>query len=206
LNLRNTPVYKTIANIDSYPDLPFVSIHQVYESYIDSSYFPLKFFAKIFNDDTTFVTYNFYGSEKIEMIKGNSIDRKLWLDSTAYVDKRLQDGLSILFYARMHTGKHKTMEIPCLVNEKEEMTNIKYYEEYEPILIDNLDYEIDCVRIDGETDFVSVYGLTGYFEGWFSNDERAIPIIAKMQVIIGNITLELIKWNKEKWNPPAYKN
>ena len=45
LNLRNTPVYKTIANIDSYPDLPFVSIHQVYESYIDSSYFPLKFFA-----------------------------------------------------------------------------------------------------------------------------------------------------------------
>ena len=68
--INNTSVYKTIAYIDSYPDLPFVSLHQVYESYIDSSFFPLKFFAKNFSDDTIFVKYNFIDDSKVEMQKG----------------------------------------------------------------------------------------------------------------------------------------
>ena len=32
-------VYKILAFIDSYEGLPFVTIHQVYESFLDSSYF-----------------------------------------------------------------------------------------------------------------------------------------------------------------------
>lgn len=206
LNIRNTPVYKTMAYIDSYPDLPFVSLHQVYESYIDASFFPHRFFALIFNDDTTVVNYAFFDSTRIEIEKGRYNSNKLWLDSTAIVDKRMQDGLSILFFARLHSGKNKQLEIPCFVNEKEELTKINFYDESEAVTIDSIDYEIDCTRIEGETDFVSVYGLTGYFEGWFSNDDFSVPIIAKMQVLIGNITLELIDWNEMIWNPPLYKN
>ena len=55
-------------------------------------------------------------------------------------------------------------------------------------------------------DFISIFGLTGYFEGWFSNDEASIPIVAKMKVLIGNITLELKSWKREGWIPPKYKN
>jgi len=204
LNIRNTPVYKTMAYIDSYPDLPFVSLHQVYESYIDSSFYPLKFFARILKDDTTIVNYSFIDSTRIEMKKGRVGNQKLWLDSTAIVNKRMQDGLSILYFARLNSGTSKTMNIPCFVNEKVEITKINFLNESEPVSIENIDYKIDCLRLEGETDFVSVYGLTGFFEGWFSNDEFSVPIIAEMQVLIGSVTLELINWNEELWNPPLY--
>ena len=204
--IRNTPVYKTVAYIDSYPDLPFVSIHQIYESYIDSTFFPLIFSAHIFGEDTVFVKYNFIDDSKIDIQKGKLGQADLWIDSTMSVDKRYQDGLSILFYAMMNQGKEKTLSVPCFVNEKEEITKINFYSGKEPVSIDSVDYEIDCLKLDGETDFVSVYGLTGYFEGWFSNDTFSIPVFAKMHVIIGSVTLELIKWNKNLWNPPLYKN
>ena len=206
IKMNNKPVYKTIAYIDSYPDLPFVSLHQVYDSFIDSSLFPLKFFAKIFGADTVFVEYNFIGNSKVEMQKVKSDGSKLWLDSTANTDKRMQDGLSILYYARMNFGEQRTVSVPCFVNEKEEEAVINFFTETEPILIDAVDYEVDCLRLSGQTDFVSVYGLTGGFEGWFSNDSFSVPIRAKMNVIIGSVNLELIKWDEKLWNPPSFKN
>jgi len=203
--INNTPVYKTVAYIDSYPDLPFVSIHQIYESYVDSTLFPLKFYAKIFNEDTVFVKYSFINDSTIKMQKGKLESPKLFLDSTAIVDKRYQDGLSILFFAMMNSGKQKLLNVPCFVNEKKENTKLDFYSVNKPVFIDSIGYTVDCSYLDGETNFVSVYGLTGYFEGWFSNDAFSVPILAKMQVIIGSVTLELIKWNKMIWNPPAYK-
>jgi len=204
--INSTTVYKTIAYIDSYPDLPFASLHQIYESYIDSSLFPLKFFAEIFGDDTVFVEYNFRERSRISLKKGKYNGSRLWLDSTTYISHRMQDGLSLLFYARMNFGKNQTLSVPCFVNEKEETTTINFYTEPEPVSIEAVDYEIDCLFLDGRTDFVSVYGLTGDFEGWFSNDNFSVPIRAKMNVIIGSINLELIKWNEKLWNPPSYKD
>lgn len=204
--IGNIPVFKTIAYIDSYPDLPFINLHQVYESYIDSSLFPLKFFARIFGDDTVFVNYNFTKDSKVHMKKGKLGSVKPWIDSTVELNQKVQDGLSILFYTRKIFGKHDNMSVSCFVNEKVELTALNFYKDQEPVSIDAVDYEIDCLRMDGRTDFVSVYGLTGDFEGWFSNDSFLVPIRAKMNVIIGSIDLELIKWNERIWNPPLYKN
>jgi Protein of unknown function (DUF3108) len=204
--INNRSVYKTIASIDSYPDLPFVSLHQIYESYIDSSLFPLKFIAKIFGDDTVFVEYNFTEDSKVEMKKGKHGSSKRTLDSTTHVNYRMQDGLSILYFARMNFSEQRTVSVPCFVNEREETALINYFNESESVVIDAVDYEIDCLRLDGRTDFVSVYGLTGDFEGWFSHDSFSVPIRARMNVIIGSVNLELIKWNSELWNPPLYKN
>lgn len=204
--INNTQVYKTEAYIDSYPDLPFVNIHQIYESYIDSTLFPIKFYAQIFNEeDTTIVNYSFIGNSKIEMQKGKLGSSKLLLDSIATVDKRYQDGLSILIFAMMNIGKQNSLNVPCFVNEMKENTKLNFYSINEPVKIDSVDNAIDCSYLDGETNFVSVYGLTGFFEGWFSNDAFSVPIKAKMQVIIGSVTLELIKWNKMIWNPSTYK-
>ena len=205
--LKDTCVYKTVAYIDSYPDLPFVNIHQVYESYIDSSsLLPLKFFAQIFGEDTILVNYDFIGDSIVQMQKAISGGRKIWFDSTAIIHQPVQDGLSILYFVRSSFGKEQTIHFPCFVNEGEETTTISFYNEPEPASIEAVEYEIDCLYLDGYTDFVSVYGMTGNFEGWFSNDKYAVPIRAKLNVIIGSVDLELIKWNSELWNPPLYKN
>jgi len=204
--INNTSVYKTIAYIDSYPDLPFVSIHQIYESYIDSTIFPLRFIAKIFGEDTVLVKYEFIGNSEVQMQKGKLNGTELWFDSTAYTNHKMQDGLSILYFTRMNFGKQQSLSIPCIVNEKEESAELKFYNDPKPVEIDSVDYAINSIYLDGHTDFISVYGLTGYFEGWFSNDEFVVPIRAKMNVIIGSINLELIKWNEKLWTPPIYKN
>ena len=205
--IENTCLYKTVAFIDSYPDLPFVEIHQVYESYIDSSsLFPIKFLAQIFGEDTILVNYDFIGDSIVQMQKEISGGRKIWLDSAAIIHQSVQDGLSILYFVRSRFGKDQTIQIPCFVNEGEETATINFYSEPEPVSIEAIEYEIDCLYLDGYTDFVSVYGMTGNFEGWFSNDDFYVPIRAKLNVIIGSVNLELIKWNSELWNPPLYKN
>jgi len=47
------------------------------------------------------------------------------------------------------------------------------------------------------------YGLSGKFEGWFSDDDAHIPIKAKMNVYVGSVVIELVKWKRGSWNPPS---
>jgi hypothetical protein len=199
--------YITYAYIDSYSGIPFVDLHQIYESYVDENLYSDYFKALIKGDDyTSYTEYNFdYKQAIIHVQKGKVNPPESWTDSTTSADKKYQDGLSLFYYARMNTGQEKKENVPCFVTEKKVFTQMNFYNDVEGISIDAVDYDISCVKLDGETDFISVFGLTGHFEGWFSSDDAAIPILAKMRVIIGNITLELISWKREGWDPPKYK-
>ncbi len=200
--------YSTIAYIDSYSGIPFVNLHQIYESKLNEKYFSEFFRGTVRGDEyTTFTEYYFdYKKETVRVKKGKKAPYQLWNDSTSFAKTMYHDGLSIFYYARMHTGVKNSVSLPCFVKEERVFTKVNFYKERMPIEIDAVDYEIDCVRLDGSTDFVSVYGLTGYFEGWFTNDSHAVPIVAKLNVLIGRVTVELIKWKKKDWSPPKYKS
>ena len=202
---RNDTIYSAIAYIDSYDGIPFVDLHQIYETKFDSKQIARYFKGTILSSDTTYTTYEFNRkAKKIHILKGRESTNTIWTDSTAYYDKDYEDGLSLFYFARMRTGKKNTVNFPCFINEKTEKTYINFYDKVEDESIDAVDYDIACVRLDGETEFRGIFGLTGYFEGWFSNDNQAVPIYAKMHVIIGSVTLELKEWNKKGWNPPRY--
>jgi len=201
----NDTIYSAIAYIDSYEGLPFVNLHQIYETKFNSRQIPVFFRGTIIDKDTTFTEYTFnYRTKKIHILKGSRTKNEIWTDSTAALDREYLDGLSLFYYARMRTGKKATYNTPVFINEKGEKTVIRCYDKPEPIEIDAVDYKVNCVYLDGETEFKGIFGLTGYFEGWFSNDEHAVPIFAKMSVIIGNITVELKSWKKKNWIPPKY--
>lgn len=199
--------YITYAYIDSYSDIPFVDLHQIYESFVDKDIYSDYFRALILGDEfTAYTEYDFnYAKLKIHIMKGKVNPPQVWTDSTTSADKKYQDGLSIFYYARMNSGQEKSVKVPCFVTEAKVYTDLNFHNEIEGVSIDAVDYDVACVKLDGETDFVSVFGLTGYFEGWFTADEAAVPIVAKMKVIIGNITLELKSWKREGWVPPRYK-
>ena len=198
--------YKTRALIDSYSGIPFISIHQTYESNFDIKQYSDYFRAtEKENNYIKFTEYFFdYDKNKILVKKGKYNPFQMWTDSTATIIKKYQDGLSLFYFARMNTGVQKTVSVPCFVTEKFETTLINFYNDVEKINIDAVDYDIACTRLDGYTTFVSIYGLTGDFEGWFTNDKYAVPTIAKMKVYIGNVTLELKYWKKKDWKPPKY--
>jgi len=205
--VKGKTFYITYAYIDSYSGVPFVNLHQVYESYVDENLYSDYFKALIIGDEyTAYTEYNFdYIKSLISVKKGKINPPEIWTDSTVSADLKYQDGLSIFYYARMNSGQKKRENVPCFVTEDKVFTKLNFYKKSVGVSIDAVDYNIDCVRLDGETDFISIFGLTGYFEGWFTNDKAAIPIVAKMKVIIGNITLELKSWKREGWKPPKYK-
>jgi len=207
--INNQTTYNTVAYIDSYENIPFVDIHQIYRSMVTDKYYSDHFEGIVKTDDyDTFTDYYFrYDSSKIHIIKGKVAPRQIWTDSTTSIEanERYQDGLSIFYFARMNSGQNNSEEIPCFVNEKKVTTKINFYDKVEDISIDAIDYPVACVKVDGQLDFVSIYGLTGYYEGWFTNDKAAIPILAKMKVMVGNITLELKEWKREEWKPPEYQ-
>lgn len=196
--------YNTIAYIDSYSGIPFVNLHQIYESKVNHAYFSDFFKGTVKKTEyTTFTEYYFdYKNDKVKVRKGKVSPYQLWTDSTGVAETMFQDGLSIFYFARMHTGQRRSVSVPCLVNEKKVFTKINFYNKVDGIELPAAGYDVACVRLDGSTDFISVFGLTGYFEGWFSNDKAAVPIIAKLNVIIGRVTVELIKWKRGGWKPP----
>jgi hypothetical protein len=199
--------YNTIAYINSYSGIPFVSLHQIYESRVNHDYFSDSFRGIVKHDEyTTFTDYYFdSNNSKIKIKKGKLKPYQLWTDSTAGFNQQMQDGLSIFYYARMNLGTKKSVNVPCFVNEKYETTKINFYTGIQKADIDAVDYDISCLRLDGKMNFISIYGLTGYFEGWFSNDEASIPVVAKMQLFLGNVKLELKQWKREGWTPPKYR-
>lgn len=199
--------YKTKVYMDSNPGIPFVNLHQIYESYFNqqncSDYFRATEKEKNY---VKFTEYFFqYEKNQIHVKKGKFNPFQIWTDSTAKIKTNYQDGLSLFYYARLNTGQKKSVDIPCFVTEKFETTRINFYNTIEKISIDAVDYDISCTKLDGYTTFVSVFGLTGKFEGWFTNDQYAVPVLAKMKVIIGDITLELKEWRKKNWLPPHFK-
>lgn len=198
--------YKTRAYIDSYSGIPFVNLHQIYESYFNKNLYSDFFRATEKEKDyVKFTEYFFdYKHMKVHVKKGKYNPFEIWTDSTTRVKTYNQDGLSLFYYARMNTGQKKTVNVPCFVTEEFVYTKINFYDKVEPSSIDAVDYDIASVRLDGHTDFVSIFGLTGNFEGWFTNDKYAVPTIAKMKVIIGNVTLKLKSWKKANWTPPRY--
>jgi len=199
--------YKTKVYIDSYPGVPFVSLHQIYESNFNQNQYSDYFRATEKEKNyVKFTEYFFqYDKNNIHVKKGKYNPFQIWTDSTANIKVNYQDGLSLFYYARLNTGQKKSVNVPCFVTEKFETTKINFYNTIEKISIDAVDYDIACTKLDGFTTFVSVFGLTGKFEGWFTNDQHAVPVLAKMKVIIGDITLELKEWRKSNWKPPHYK-
>jgi hypothetical protein len=199
-------VYSGKGIIDSYPKIPFVDLHAVYESATDSAVFSRRFTGRQKDDGQWDVArYRFDYPKKRVLIEVATHDTVVVKRDTLQVDTPYQDGLSLFFYARANLFSGLKVNIPTLIKEQKVSTYIDFKNERTSVDLDAVDYPVDVVRFEGNMDFVGIYGLTGGFEGWFSNDDARVPIQAKMKVIIGSVTVELMKWTRPGWNPPRAK-
>jgi Protein of unknown function (DUF3108) len=198
--------YSAEAFIDSYSGIPFVNLHQIYESTISKGVYSVFFKGLVRSDDyTSYTDYTFnYDSSKVRIQKGKVEPHEVWTDSTASIHKKYQDGLSIFYYARANIGEDTSEDVPCFVKEIKGITKINFYNKITEASIDAVNYKISCYKVDGDIKFISIFGLTGYFEGWFTADSASIPVLAKMKVIIGSISIQLKSWKREGWMPPKY--
>ncbi len=200
------PAYRTIAYIDSYRGVPFVDLHAVYTSLIDSLVYARWFMGKVKeNDSWRFEQYDFqYDRHRVLMDVGER-DTVVTKRETLAVHTPMQDGLSLFYRARADLYSGKSEDIPTLIKEENVTTHIDFRNEESSVEVDAIDHPVDVIKFEGNAHFVGIFGLTGGFEGWFSNDAARVPIMAKMKVLIGSVTIELMKWKRPGWSPPRAK-
>jgi hypothetical protein len=203
LEVDGRPCYFSRAYIDSYSNIPFVDLHAVFESVIDMESYSRRFMGKVKQDGAwDFNRYRFdYPANRVFIESGNR-DTVVAKRDTTEVRAPYQDGLSLYFYARHHLFDGQTRSVPTLVQEKKVATVINFGPVRTSVEIDAVDYPVDVAEFDGTMEFTGIFGLTGDFEGWFSNDAARVPITAKMKVIIGSVTVELMEWKRPGWTPP----
>lgn len=203
---NNQKSYKAVAYIDSYKGVPLVDLHAVYETIIEQGLYSGFFHARD-KQDNKWISYLYhfdYPHKSIYLEQSTWKSGKIDKRDTLHVDTLSQDGLSLFFLARRNIHYQHPMNIPVIINEKKGNALINFTAERTKGKIDAVDYPIDLIYFDGEANFIGVFGLTGGFEGWFSNDAARIPVIAKMKVLIGKINIELMSWKRDKWMPPRY--
>ena len=172
--------YRAMAYIDSYKGLPFVDLHAIYEDVFDSTVYSTWFRSRLKEDERwRSYVYRFdYGRRAMY------IDESIWESGaverrdTLRVDTLTQDGLSLFYLARSLVKDKQQVNIPVVVKEEKGTTFIDFMVEHTEEEIDAVDYPVDVVYFKGEAGFVGILGLTGGFEGWFSNDEARVPILA----------------------------
>ncbi len=202
--LNGQKAYKVKVFIDSHPNIPFVSLHSVYESWMDATAtYSMQFIAntEVDNKQWEVDKYLFdYSNKKLlmEKYRDSKIVKSRWFD----IKKRYNDGSSLLFAARSLLLSKKSLRMPTVIMEDTVNTVVNFNGKQEPVSIDAVQYPIKSVYLNGEANWTGIYGLSGRFEGWFSDDEARIPVKAKMKVYVGSVTIELQKWRRGSWQPP----
>ncbi len=201
------------ASIKSFDAIPMININYIFESIMlteKNEVRSAKFTATEFKEKSiTNIYYTFdYDNDEIKTLK--EVDGKSGAEQVINIEnkKKYQDGLSLLYNARLQSKSDKTNQrfnVPVYINEKESSVRYSFSSKPEEVEIDLEDYGIRCIRVAGVADFVGVFGLTGEFAGWFSDDDYRVPIKAKFNVTIGSITLELASFKKKNWKAPVYK-
>lgn len=194
------------AKLKSNSSLPFIDVDYDFISEIDFSdgnIKPIKFTSIQYkNAKKSSEVYDFkYDSAFVHIIRiGNN--SKIEIDKIIHSTTIFQDGLSIFYFARLNSNKNQTEFVPVLMQGDTSLMKIEFSNKQTSVEIDDSDHEIPAVYLTGFSDFTAVFGLTGDFSGWFSFDEARIPLKAKLNVEIGNITLELKSWKHGNWQPP----
>lgn len=195
--LNDRQVYHCRISIDSSPGLPFVNVHDIYESYIDAteiySHLFLSYESK--GEYVIFTRYTFdYVQNKvnIRIEKRREKENEVILDSTGIISEKVEDSLSILFFARAMSQEKKEMNLPVFVYNKFEYTQLRISGRKDEVKVKGQEYK--GFYLEGRLKFVGVAGVKEDFEGWFSTDPQRIPLKASMKAFIGSVKLELKEW------------
>ncbi len=199
--LNNRPVYQCRINIDSSPGLPFITIHDLYESYIDAEEFYFHLFQS-YEKKGSHILYTSYtlvpesGQVKITIEKRFSDRVNVILDSTLKSSEKIYDSLSMLFFARAMCRYKISMNLPVLVYSKFEQTYIHFSGTLDDVEFRNT--PVKSFFVEGKLKFAGIAGVKDDFKGWFSPDNQHLPLKASMKAFIGSVTIELQEW--KNWN------
>lgn len=200
-------IYRANSTMKTNSGIPFIELNDKFSTWMDPSLsYTYKFTAnsKLDDDKWGFQQIDFnYTDQEIKLQEWK--DKVLTTDTIISSKRKFNDGTSLFFIARAFLDYGKTIKIPTMINVHNSTTIINFRNKVENISNSHIGYDVETIYFDGQALWEGIYGLKGNFEGWFSNDEAAVPILAKMNVYIGTVNLELKSWKRKGWTPPKAK-
>jgi hypothetical protein len=206
--LDGVEVYKSRATMDSYSGIPFVDLHAIFNSWMDKSMaYSRKFVGNVKFDEGK------WEYQKLRFDYGSGIifherwrEKELYFADTIRIGKKKYNGgLSLFYLARNYVDLKRTVYVPTMIDRDTVNTRINFHGDIRSAEIDAVNYPVSTIYFDGKADWTGIYGLTGKFEGWFSNDDAHVPIRAEMNVYVGSVDIELVRWKRPGWTPPRHK-
>lgn len=203
-NFKGKKVFKAKAEMKSNKGIPFVSLHAFFDSWMDTrltnSYEfvgSTKGDAKIWEKETFLIEYDKNLITYQKQVEGAVTETK-----PMPFDKKVVDGCALFFFARQFTDVKKTVKVPTIIGNNISYTHLNFHGTKSKVTVPSINYPVKTLYFDGRADWEGIYGLKGYFKGWFSDDEARVPIKAQMSVYVGNVDIELVKWSRGDWQPP----
>lgn len=204
VDFKGKKVFKAKAEMKSNPGIPFVSLHAFFDSWMDTRLTNSYEFVgstkgdeNIWEKETFFMEYdkNLITYEK--RVKDEVTETK-----PMPFNQKVVDGCALFFFARQFTDIKKSVKVPTVIGNSISYTHLNFHGTKTQTKIAAINYPVKTLFFDGRSEWEGIYGLKGYFKGWFSDDEARVPIKAQMNVYVGNVDIELVKWKRNNWTPP----
>jgi len=211
IHIKAFPDCHAEAYVDSHEGLPFVDLHSIHFCVMDSLFYSRGCRSMEKRGD------QWWGLDYRYDLPG----KRIWIDETFQKDPlsppasrnlkdslKLQttnfiDGLSIGFFPRRFVKTQQTVVVPTVLYGKLGNTTFYFNQNVVEQDIDALERPVRVVEVQGTTDVEGIFGMTGDFVGWFSDDSLGVPIKGKLKVLLGDVTIELTGWHRKGWNPPT---
>jgi hypothetical protein len=210
VRLQTFPNYRVRAYIDSYTGQPFVDIHSMSETEMDSSFFSGGSWGIEKKGDSWYGLNYLHdpGDERLFVeetyqkdVQSLPHERQI-VDTLLLSSGSILDGLCTVYYPRAMLHSAQSVDVPTILYGKLGTTTFHFARTPVTEPIAALDDPVRVIEVDGKLSMEGIFGLTGDFTAWFSDDSTAVPIKANVKVLIGNVTVELIQWKRAGWRPP----
>lgn len=184
--------YRVAVYADSHPWLIFLTLHELYESWIDADeVFCRKEIAHLeIGAEQSLETYDFrYGPRKLHyLLEPVGKERE---EGDVDLPGRSQDIVSFAFFLRAmaHAKPPWEATVSTLVHAEMKPTFLRCNGTREEIVIGEKHYR--ALRIDGEARYKTPEGFSGRFVVWVADDATRLPLRAQMKIFVGWITVEL---------------
>ncbi len=193
-DVNSIECFKTITKINTYPGISFVDFRVIYREWMDRSlHYTHKFITNTYYDEDDWgygeINFNYTNDNiTIKSWRQNELEFEKYFET----NKKYCNGITLIFLMRKHAAERKSLIVPaCLNNDTTyclmNMSGIK-----ESIYVKAMKKNVNCYHTTGKIEMSGLYGLAGDFELWITDDDARIPVLGKVNIIIGSAVIELI--------------
>lgn len=144
-------------------------------------------------------TVYWYDSQQNLILMENWENGNLLRRTSHSYEDAYYDVLGLIMMMRCLLDSGGTVTLPTIVDSGLKDTDLNFTDVVKKIKVSAFERPVKARQVEGMAKWKAWAGLSGPFEGWFSDDEAAIPLKIRLRVSLGTITLELEQVHRPEW-------